>query len=291
MAKNVTINLFDVSRPKETPPLSETLQAFSDLSLEQRTRSDVRLDQITKHAADIVLPHIAWHLDFAKSRDIGPGKMAKDQRVGDVGLSDGELFGEETAALYLPHKKWLVVLHNQYGVGPSRMASYFNALDPGNLQNPVMYSISPKIDQVALDKMKAMKQFAEIEVTASVGAFDEGGDVSESVLQAANGIKAHRVHLRFMANERHKKGQILGLGAVKNMVDKLLQKGDEVHKLKVKGADQTADAQDRVIDLIEHKLRRRYSNRELVITNHRYTYDSKINLLRKACRAWLDSIG
>lgn len=291
MAKSVTINLFDVSRAEKTQKLSRTLEEFSLLPLEKRTRSEIRLDRVEFQPADVVLPVDAWHLDFAKARDIGPGKMAKDKYIADIGLGEGELFGEETAAIYVPKKKWLLVLNNHYGVGPSRMASYFNALDTGITGRQLMYSIDPKIDQTALDRMEAMKSFAEVEITASVGAFDDGGDVGESVLQAASGIKAHRVHLRFIANEKHKRGDALSLSAVKDMVTRLLRKDTGVDKLKVKGAEQLADKQDKFIDLIEHKIRRQYSTRDLVVVNLRYTYESKIHLLRKACLGWLNTIG
>lgn len=291
MAKNVTINLFDVSRTPKTQSLSHTLEEFALLPLEKRARSEIRLDRVEFQPANAELPVDAWHLDFAKARDIGPGKMAKDKYIADIGLGEGELFGEETAAIYVPKKKWLLVLNNHYGVGPSRMAAYFNALDLGIAQRQLMYAINPKIDQTALERMEAMKSFAEVEITASVGAFEDGGDVGESVLQAASEIKAHRVHLRFIANEKYKRGDVLGLGAVKKMVAGLLGKDEGVDKLTVKGSEQIADKQDRVIDLIEHKIRRQYSTRELVVVNLRYTYESKIHLLRKACRGWLNSIG
>lgn len=290
MANTVTINLFEVSRTPDTQALSQTLHEFAQLPLEQRTRSDIRLDTVTLMPIDDVLPVEVWCLDFAKGRDVGPGKMARDKGVSDVGLGDDEFFGEETAALYVPNKKWLLVLNNHYGVGPSRMAAYFNALDPGNSSRHLMYSIAPKIDQAALKKMKAMKQFAEVELTASVGAFDETDGVGESVLEAASGISAQRVHLRFIANEKHKKGYILRRDAVMGLVDKLLQKSEDVDVLKIKRAEEVAEKQDRVINLIEHKIRRHYTQRDLTVTNHRYTYQSKIDLLRRACRGWLDSI-
>lgn len=290
MAKTITVNLFSVSRTPETQPLSETLQEFAGQELERRARSDIRLEKVEPHDADHLLPVKTWHLDFARSRDIGPGKMSKDRGVSDVGLEADELFGEETAALYVPDKRWLLVLNNHYGVGPSRMASYFNALDPGNFERHLMYSVEPKIDQEALRRMERMERFSEVEITANVGVFEDSDNVGESLLDAANGIRASRIYLKFIANEKYQRNNHLGLDAVKSFVTRLLGK-EEIDKFKVKGADEQLEKQDRVIDLIEHKVRRRYTDRELEIVNHRYTYDSKIQLLRKACRSWLDTIG
>lgn len=289
MAQNVTVNLFDVSRSDKTQPLSDTLKAFEQLPLEQRKRSDIRLETVCLIPSDKDIPYDVWHLDFAKQRDIGPGKMSNKKGITDITLDDGEQFGEETAALYVPEKRWLLVLNNQYGVGTSRMANYFNSLDPGNMQLHLMYSIYPKIDQSALAKMQAMQNFTEVEVVANVGAFDGIENAGESVLQAANNMTAHRVHLRFMANAPHKKGKSLSLDAARGFVNSLLGKDDGVEKLVV--TDSSAEVQDRVINLIEHKIKKPYPAKSLEIVNHRYTYDSKIKLLRRACREWLKSIG
>lgn len=291
MTTYVHVALFAVSKSEETQPLSNTLTEYAALPLERRSRSDVRLDTIKFEKADDQLPADVYHLDFSKSRDIGPGKMSSAEEVSDIDLGDNELFGEETAALYVPHRKWLLVLKNHFGVGSSRMQAYFNALDPGNNARFFDYALLPMIDRTALDRMKAIKQFSSVEVTASVGAFDCGDQLGESVHQAAKSATAHRVHLKLFANEKHHKGGVLDFKAVRGFVDKFIKNGDDVDKLEVKSADTLADAQDRVIDLIEHKVSRSYRATELDIRNHRYTYESKIRLLRRACKGWMDTIG
>lgn len=289
MSRKVTVNLFDVSRTDGTQPLSATLDEFAALALDQRLRTDVRLEHVDKHLPDAVLPFEVYLLNFAKAREIGPGKMAADHPVSDVGLSPDELFGEETAALYIPAKNWILVLNNHYGIGPSRMATYFNALDPGSDRH-FFYTISPKIDQTALEKMQAMPNFAEVEITANVGAFETGEMVGESVYEATSGVGAQRLSLKLCANEAHKKGHVLNLQNIRGFIDRVLARSDDVSVLKVKSADQTATDQDRVINLIEHKIKLRYSDSTLQVFNHRYTLASKINLLRKSCRHWLDTL-
>ena len=292
MTRNVTVNLFKVNHAARTQALADTLEEFAALPLDRRWRSDIRLDQIEAVQGDHSIPHLAYHLDFAKERPVGPGRLSAAQPVADVGLSRGEQFGEETAALFLPHKGWLLMLHNQYGVGPSRMASYFNALDPGNADRHFDYEIQPMIDQHALERMKAMGGFSRVHVTASVGAFEELDDeVSESVFQAASATRAMRVELQLKANAKHKRGGRLNTQIARGFINGLLGRDAGVYKIKVTGSDQDMDASDRVIDLIQQKIRRSYPDTQLKLVNHRYTYGSKIALLRRACHGWLDAMG
>lgn len=292
MTRYVTVNLFEVHQGARTQALADTLDEFAALPIDQRWRSDIRLDQAWRVAADGVLAHVAYHLGFAKGRPIGPGRMSAHQPVTDVGLNGGEQFGEETAALFLPHKGWLLALHNQYGVGPSRMAGYFNALDPGSADRHFDYEVRPMIDRQTLARMNAMGGFAQLWVTASVGAFEALDDeVGESVSQAADATNAMRVELRLAANALHRRGGKLNMLAARRFINGLLSHGDGVDKIEVKSSDAQLETSDRVVDLIEHKVRRRYPDTQLNVLHHRYTYASKIDLLRRACRGWLDEMG
>lgn len=290
MTRYVTINLFDVEHSPDVQRLSDTLDAFSSLPIDQRWRSDIRLDHIARAPADDVLKSDAYHLDFAKRRDIGPGRLSHAAALGDVGLASGESFGEETAALYLPSRKWILVLHNQYGVGPGRIAAYLNALDPGRAE--LDYALSPRIDANALKRMRSMPSFAEVEVSANVGAFSDTGEaMGESVAESARQARAQRVYLKLMANKPHGRGEALNMQAARRMLSGLLRRNDDVQILRVRSSDESVDVQDRVVDLIEHKIRQKYPDSMLRVEQHRYTYDSKIDLLRRACRGWLDSDG
>ena len=290
MTRYVTINLFDVEHGAKTQRLSDTLDAFDSLPLAQRWRSDMRLDQIERTPGDQVLKQTAYHLDFSKQRDIGPGRLSQARALDHIGLASGESFGEETAALYLPSRKWMLVMHNPYGVGPSRIAGYLNDLNPGNLE--LDYALTPRIDSAALARMRRMPNFSEVEVTANVGAFSETDEmVGESVAEAAEEAKAMRIHLKLMANEKYGRGGKLNLQAANRLIKGLLNRGDDVQTLKVKSSDVSQDMQDRVVDLIEHKIRQRYPDTMLSVDRHRYTYASKIDLLRRACRGWVDAFG
>ena len=292
MAKKVTVNLFDVSwTEKRTQRLSETLHEFSQLPLEDRWRGDIRLDRVDFVPAEEAFPLETFHLDFAKSRDIGPGKISPHAAISDVGLSREEFFGEETAALYIPKKKWLVVLHNQYGTGPSRIAEYLNALDPGSNSRRFDYELAPKIDARAIQRMNAMKRLSEVTVSANVGAFEDASDdLGESVKEAAQAARAMRLHLKLVANPAHKRGGFLNLPVVKTLIDSMLRQPEDVERLEVKGGGGGADEKDQMINLLKHKIRKQFPDTQLTVSNHRYTFESKIQLLRSTGRAWISSL-
>ncbi len=265
--------------------------AFAKIPIAQRHRADIRLEQVTHVLADAVVPHDQFHLEFAKERQIGPGRMSRTAAISNVGLLGDELFGEETAALYLPSKKWLLVLNNHYGVGPSRMSEYFNALDPGNDALYLDYILQPVIDQRALERMRKVQRFAEIEITASVGVFGNLDDpLAESVLEAANGLKAQRLTLKLCANDKNKKGASLMPAAVRHFLQTMLPRSEDIDKLTIKGDDEALQDRDKVIDLLKHRIHTKYRASELQVDNHRYTHGSKMDLLRRACRGWLTSL-
>ena len=239
-----------------------------------------------------MIPKDAVYLEFTKQRSVGPGRLKNDEPIKDFDIARDEYFGEETSALFVPSRKWLLVLNNHYGVGPTRMAAYFNALDPGS-QRFFDYQISPKIDSHALSRMKKMQGFSQVEVSAKVGAFDVATDpLLESVHDAAGEAKAMRISLTLHANEKYKHGSSLTPKVVRRVVSRLLKSQDDIDRLVVTADDPSIDPKDKVIDLIEHKIHLPFTERDLQISaGRRYTRNSKITLLRRSFRAWFHQLG
>lgn len=289
MTKQVRVSLFDVDWSTKTQPLSDTLDEFMTQPLERRWRHDIRLEDAR---SETIASIKVYHLEFAKSRLVGPGKLSDSAPLVDVGLAPDQRFGEETSALYVPSKKWLLILNNHYGAGPSRIVEYFNALDPGNLNRQFDYEVAPRIDKQALDRAIKSKSFGGIEITANAGFFAEGtGEpITESVSQAIQAANAMRVTLRLDANEKYKSDSNLSFAAVLNLIQRA-RSSDEVDRLHVKLNDEALDAKDRVIDLLEQKVSHHYPETSLQIEGNRYTRGSKENILIGSCRAWLSLFG
>ena len=289
MAKQVTIYLFDVDWSNKTQTLSDTLNEFGGISLDQRWRSEIRLDHIELSPADSTgkLPE-RYHLNFTKRRDIGPGKLGDAMPISSIQLEHDEDFGEETAALYVPSKKMLLVLHNQNGIGATRMMSYLNALDPGSSRY-FDYIATVQLDATAAGKLNDMDQLKSIDVTVKVDALQTSGDnVSMSLSQATKEAGAQKISLRMQAKGTRKLPKFLDLKMASEFIKSLQQRSDDVSVLRVKGRESNNDdSSDQVIDLLKHKVKVSYRTTELEVVNHRYTEKSKRLLLDKALRQWI----
>ena len=202
-----------------------------------------------------------------------------------------ENFGEETAAYFVPSRKWLLILHNQAGIGSSRIMSYCNALDPGNANRHFNYSANPKLDATILQKLQDMKNISGLSVTATVDALNaNGANLGMSLAAASRPAKARRLSFQMSANDAHKKGRSLERGMVMSFVDNLLGHPDDVTKLQVTGESEDVAGKDMMIDLLKHKLLRKYSADELTIIEHRYTLESRWDLLDRSFRGWHTTI-
>ena len=157
MSKQVTVNIFDIEwdEKRGTQKLSDTLDEFRELALDKRWRDDIRLEYIEVEEIEGAR---VYKLDFVKRREVGPGRLASGTPIKSIQMAGDEDFGEETAAYYVPKKKWLLVLNNPSGVGPSRMMAYCNALDPGAEDRHFDYAALPKLDTAVLKKLKGSDQ-------------------------------------------------------------------------------------------------------------------------------------
>lgn len=289
MAKMVTINLFDIDwSPQTVQKLSDTLDEFALLTLDKRWRNDLRLEQVIRIQKNSVrrLPEL-YHLDFVKKREVGPGKLGNAAPVSGIQMRKDEDFGEETAAIYVPSKKWLLILNNQSGIGPSRMMEYFNAIDPGSNRH-FAYSASARLDPTVLNRLGGMSNLTSVDITATVDALGATKDaVGLAVAHATQATQAKRISITLGANTGRKKLNFLNNKTIVNLVKNLFSQGDAVSVLKVKGEDPTTGKKDQVINLIEHKIKQQYSVDELKVIDHRYTINSRWDLLEKALRGWI----
>jgi hypothetical protein len=286
MAAQVAVNLFDVERGQRTRSLADTIEVFDGLPLDRRWRDDIRLDRISEETVDGAR---GYFLDFAKKRAIGPGKLTDGRAIEGIQMRGDEDFGEETAALFVPSKQWLLVLNNQAGVGPNRMMGYFNAVDPGVAH--LDYEANPKIDPTALAQLRRMRRVTSVQVSASVDALNASErEVGTAMARAVRPAGAQRVSFSLMANEPHKKGRFLEGQMIKDLVRNLRgADGGGVTSLKITGEDPDAD-KDMMIDLIRHRIKRKFRVDELEVVDKRYTIESRWQLLTRAFRSWHNTL-
>ena len=285
MVKQVTVNLYDVEWDQQrSQPLADTLQEFDRLPLAQRWRSDVRLERVSEIQTQ---NRQVFRLDFTKKREVGPGKLADATAITSIRMAINENFGEETAAFYVPTRNWLLILHNQAGIGPTRMMSYCNALDPGNANRHFSYVASPKLDATILRKLQTMRTYSKLSVKASVDALDQEGErFGMSLAEATRPAHARVISFELSANEAHRKGLSLDRGFVRSTINALRRMGDDVSRLQVTGESDEVAGKDMMIDLLQHKLKRKYRSDELIVNDHRYTLESRWDILQRAFIGW-----
>lgn len=282
MAKSVTANIFDVRwQSGRTPALHETLEQYATLPLEDRWRGEVRLDKVERRA---IGRSTGWYLDFAKQRETGPGALGRGRAIRSIRLEQDEDFGEETAALYIQQRRWLLVLTNGNGIGPNRMMQYFGAVDPG--QRHLKYDAAAKIDSGTMEKYEQMGGVRSVEVSASVDALTRADrDAGTSFGRAAERMGAYRVSFTIHANEKRHRDRSLA-GGVRDFIAGVLTSRHGVDKVEVTGPDPETQ-RDMALDLLHHKYRKTYDVEEnLVIQGRRYTLDSRWALLSVAYDEW-----
>lgn len=287
MTKYVNINLFNISSSVDSAKLSQTIEDYrliTDLSL--RWRGEIRLDEIEPQSNDF--NEVIYFLGFSKEREIGPGKLKKDSIIEGISLEKDYSFGEETAALYIPKKQWLLVMHNQSGIGPTRIMSYFNQIDNGATYLDYLATpfLSPKVDQ----QLKAMKGLTVVEFDATADYLSSlNTDETISLSASLSDKSVKRVKMVLMANEAGTKKKVRKFlsDGYKNLVNLLKQADDnDVSRLIVKGPDPEADNKDLVLNLLKHQIKERRSANDLIIEDSRYTVESKWKLLERCYLDW-----
>lgn len=287
MTKYVNINLFNISSSVDSAKLSQTIEDYrliTDLSL--RWRGEIRLDEIEPQSNDF--NEVIYFLGFSKEREIGPGKLKKDSIIEGISLEKDYSFGEETAALYIPKKQWLLVMHNQSGIGPTRIMSYFNQIDNGATYLDYLATpfLSPKVDQ----QLKAMKGLTVVEFDATADYLSSlNTDETISLSASLSDKSVKRVKMVLMANEAGTKKKVRKFlsDGYKNLVNLLKQADDnDVSRLIVRGPDPEADNKDLVLNLLKHQIKERRSANDLIIEDSRYTVESKWKLLERCYLDW-----
>ncbi|GAB3028632.1 hypothetical protein GCM10027285_08700 [Oleiagrimonas citrea] len=191
-------------------------------------------------------------MDFVRFRDThGPGKASRDHAVSDFDLGPDEYFGEETAALYVPESRWLLVQYNHFGVRPNAMASYFSYFDQ---QQTNSYELSIKLDPDAerrfMETNDVRRVELDLDLTQMRAADRDRGLGLGTVAQYGANLNGAKLKLTLSVGMDRKRR--LG-GQVKDAVTDMIQNSEMVTGAQIAGRE-TPEGQVEVIDLLEEKL-------------------------------------
>lgn len=142
--QGVSVHLYEVvpHDAKRSAPVEKLIDRIDKEPHERRIRvvghTEVRLEELERTEDGYYL------MDFVRFRfESGPGRADRKKKIQGFHFAPGEGFGEETAALYDPSTRHMVVQYNQHGVRSGRIAEYLSNID----DNPVnQYELEPRFE-------------------------------------------------------------------------------------------------------------------------------------------------
>lgn len=248
------IHAFKVNKEDGAAELADILNmVLAEKKLDKRirliNRAELRIDSIE-------LRDGVWLMDFVKFRQTqGPGRGKKKARVEGFEFKKGESFAEETAALYDPATKYMLVQYNHSGVRAGSIAHYLSDYDESATN---IYDLNPKYDPETERKLqrKAIKKSLSfrIDVTQMTAQDLKDGIALEKAIAFGRDCSAGQITVELSAGGTRDKSLKGKIGDTLSALRKLAQSNPEaVQSVKV-GGKETEDAAIEILDLLTERL-------------------------------------
>lgn len=253
------VHLYKVTRTENLAELETLLPILANEQLEGRIRKvslqEMRLENAIAPDDDCGL----WRLDFCKFRDDGPGRASRQKAAESFALQDGEHFAEETAALYDPDSKALVLQYNHHGPRATAIADYLSIY--AGIQNE-RYSLLLQLNPSAQARLATKKRFTRLEykvAPAKLSADWKQQNVSmftamEKTQQVCGG---DWISVSISLEDRSANTTLKLKDKLKGLLGLANEPREAVDKLLVAGVDEQGTKIDPV-DLLEESLVRTY---------------------------------
>lgn len=186
----------------------------------------------------------------------GPGKVGRDTEVEGFDFDEDEGFGEETAALYDPSSRYILIQYNHFGVRAGVIADYLSAYDESKTN---LYTFKPKYDDDVERRLNNQRITRKLIVGLDISKMSaqdrqRGRSLSEAIEYGRN-IDGDKIKIE-VSVQRDRKGGLLQtyvdecLTAVRGILG---QNPEAVTKLEVAGKEDV-DSITEVLDLVGHRL-------------------------------------
>lgn len=286
MAGNFKVHAFGVvAKNDNADDLEDILNDIKNSTLDTRLRNiggnDIRVEHIKKKDG-------LWRLDFVKFRDVhGPGKGAKSTEVSGFSFKSGEVFCEETALIYNPKKKYILIQYNHHGVRYSAIEDYFSSYSK-NTDN--LYEFQPKYDEDVDRIFTNRKATKSLTLSIDPRLLSDQDRSANTALTSAIAIgdksEASKVEITIHAGRSKKK-------YLSKYIDDTIEKlkiisennPDAVKKIKAQVVDNNLDEKIKVLDLIEERLCLNYKDIQ-VGADKRWPRLARYKALEKAKKTW-----
>lgn len=167
MARKMTVHLFKVEAHQNAMALDVALPLIAAEDLEARVKdvsgNRVRIEQITPPKS-IGNESPYWLLNFTKFRfENCPGKVGLNTPIEGFDIGKDEGFGEETAAIYDPKSKFMIIQYHHSGVRASAIESYLSNYFHDSDQ-VTGYELKVKLDPTAEAKLAKKKFITKVKL-------------------------------------------------------------------------------------------------------------------------------
>lgn len=248
------IHAFKVSEDQGSASLDDVLKKVkAERRLDKRIRlvnkAELRIDSIEFRDG-------VWLLDFVKFRQTqGPGRGKKRAKTEGFEFKKGESFAEETAALYDPATKYMLVQYNHSGVRAGSISQYLSDYDEAATN---IYDLNPKYDPETERKLqrKAIKRSLSfrIDVTQMTAQDLKNGIALEKAIAFGRDCSAGQITVELSAGGTRDKSLKGRVGDTLTALRNLAKSNPEaVQSVKV-GGKETEEAAVEVLDLLTERL-------------------------------------
>jgi hypothetical protein len=293
-SRKMSVRLFEVVPDDENHPLQHVLAQLEPMTLGDRLRTLADGKQI--RAEIVELPTAGkpyWLLDFTRLRfEHGPGRASANRPIQGFALQRGEGFGEETAVLYHPRSRSLVLQTNQFGVRQGALEDYFSMIIA---QPPVGYRIAPVLDPTVAAKLVNADRFTRFTLKVVAGNISQQMRRNNVSLNRALeiGDQFHAPEVEITLGVGHSRTS-LSTGAVRSFIELakrlIRERGDSVLQAEVQGRNSAdPESKSEVLDLITPTLREEFADLELG-GDLRFTRESRFRALERAFTGWRGAI-
>ncbi|MDR7295474.1 hypothetical protein J2X16_000795 [Pelomonas aquatica] len=233
-----------------------------------------------------------WLMDFVKRREVGPGKVRQNSDMEPFQFQNGETYGEETAALWDPQRRWMAVQFNQHGVRGGSIANYLNDYDADPHSDWVL---AAKLDAEAANALRRRPLLRKARLKFTVNqhltqSMRESGTALGAAMSQV-GEQSGTATVDIELNMSHDAGFLDGtVGRFLRWVGNHADESDGLRAMQIKGREEV-DGEDKIIDLLHQRIKGDFDSRELQVESGRYTVQSRWNMLLRQHAGWCAEYG
>lgn len=279
------VHLYQLTEEKSLPHLAMLLGQLVNQPLKDRIcqigYQEFRLDEAIQ--PDRHWP--VWRISICKFRSEGPGRAKRNTPSQGINLDEDEDFTEDTAILFNPASKMMVMQYNHYGPRAGSIIDYFNAWT-GN--NSAVYTLAPKLNPNVQARLQSKQQFTRVAFKVAPSKITDEWKRNNVALTTmledqANLWEGEWITVVVSLDARDPQATLSVRNKLRSLIGLSHESRDAVKILKISGRDQAGLRVD-PIDLLAERLERTYNG--LPLESRRIALSDRWKALHDAYERW-----